>query len=110
MVINKKLIIGAIAILIIGIAAFMLLNKTNNMAKQVLLETSQGDITLELYNDMPVTAGNFEKLVKSGFYDGDEVSADAAEVIFAIWAVGVKFLNRFCVKFTSNGPIVKRIE
>jgi len=69
MVINKKLIIGAIAILIIGIAAFMLLNKTNNMAKQVLLETSQGDITLELYNDMPVTAGNFEKLVKSGFYD-----------------------------------------
>jgi peptidylprolyl isomerase len=70
---NKKLIIiRVIATLIICIAGFILLNKnqTNNMTKQVLLETSQGDITIELYSDMPVTAGNFEKLVKSGFYDG----------------------------------------
>ena len=29
-----------------------------------------GDITLELYGDMPVTAGNFENLVKKGFYSG----------------------------------------
>jgi len=36
----------------------------------VLLETSMGNITLELASDMPVTAGNFEKLVKQGFYDG----------------------------------------
>ena len=68
--ISKKLIIGIIAILIIGIAAFMLLNQNKNMTKQVLLETSEGDITIELYSDMPITAGNFEKLVKSGFYDG----------------------------------------
>jgi peptidylprolyl isomerase len=29
-----------------------------------------GDVTLQLYGDMPVTAGNFEKLVKDGFYNG----------------------------------------
>lgn len=36
-----------------------------------LLETSLGDIKVELYTDkMPITAGNFVKLAKSGFYDG----------------------------------------
>ena len=29
-----------------------------------------GEILLELYGDMPLTAGNFEKLVESGFYNG----------------------------------------
>ena len=29
-----------------------------------------GEITLELYPDMPITAGNFQKLVEKGFYDG----------------------------------------
>lgn len=37
---------------------------------KVKLETNQGDIIIALYNDMPITAGNFEKLVKEGFYDG----------------------------------------
>ena len=37
---------------------------------KVLLNTSMGDITLELYDDMPITAGNFRKLVEKGFYDG----------------------------------------
>lgn len=36
-----------------------------------LLQTSLGDITVELYLDkMPITAGNFIKLSKEGFYDG----------------------------------------
>lgn len=36
-----------------------------------VLETSLGDVTVELFNDqMPITAGNFAKLAKSGFYDG----------------------------------------
>ncbi len=36
-----------------------------------VLETSMGDITVELFTDqMPITAGNFVKLAKSGFYDG----------------------------------------
>ena len=35
------------------------------------LETSQGSITIELFSDsMPLTAGNFIELAKSGFYDG----------------------------------------
>jgi len=38
--------------------------------KRVVLHTTMGDITIRLYEDMPVTAGNFEKLVRSGFYDG----------------------------------------
>jgi cyclophilin family peptidyl-prolyl cis-trans isomerase len=36
-----------------------------------LLETSLGNITVELFVDkMPITANNFIKLAKSGFYDG----------------------------------------
>lgn len=36
----------------------------------MLLKTSMGDVVVELYDDMPITAGNFLKLVESGFYDG----------------------------------------
>jgi cyclophilin family peptidyl-prolyl cis-trans isomerase len=36
-----------------------------------MLETSLGNIKVELFMDqMPITAGNFVKLAKSGFYDG----------------------------------------
>ena len=36
-----------------------------------ILQTSLGDVTVELFVDqMPLTAGNFIKLAKSGFYDG----------------------------------------
>jgi cyclophilin family peptidyl-prolyl cis-trans isomerase len=36
-----------------------------------VLETSLGNITVELFTDvMPTTAGNFIELAKSGFYDG----------------------------------------
>jgi peptidylprolyl isomerase len=37
---------------------------------RILLNTNMGEITLELFNDMPITAGNFQKLVEKGFYDG----------------------------------------
>ena len=37
---------------------------------KVLLNTIMGDITLELFDDMPITAGNFRKLVEEGFYNG----------------------------------------
>jgi len=29
-----------------------------------------GDITIELYDDMPITTGNFKTLVQQGIYDG----------------------------------------
>ncbi|MGB9902126.1 peptidylprolyl isomerase [Methanothrix sp.] len=38
--------------------------------RRVLLKTSMGDVVIELYDDMPITAGNFMKLVERGFYDG----------------------------------------
>lgn len=37
---------------------------------QVKLETTMGEIVIELYDDMPITTGNFENLVKQGTYDG----------------------------------------
>ena len=38
--------------------------------KKVLLKTSMGDITIELSEEMPITSGNFEKLVAKGYYNG----------------------------------------
>ncbi len=38
--------------------------------KKAILHTNMGDITIELYGDMPITAGNFAKLVSEGFYNG----------------------------------------
>lgn len=34
------------------------------------LETNMGTIRIDLASDMPITAGNFEKLVSEGFYNG----------------------------------------
>jgi peptidylprolyl isomerase len=39
-------------------------------ATEVLLQTSMGDITIALRNDMPITTGNFVDLVQQGKYDG----------------------------------------
>jgi peptidylprolyl isomerase len=36
---------------------------------KVRLETTMGEIQIRLRNDMPITAGNFEKLVRKGFYN-----------------------------------------
>jgi len=38
--------------------------------KLVRLETNMGNIMIALDPDMPVTAGNFETLVKKGYYNG----------------------------------------
>lgn len=44
---------------------------TNIMNPVAVLETNVGTIEIELFKDtMPVTAGNFEKLVNEKFYDG----------------------------------------
>jgi peptidyl-prolyl cis-trans isomerase A (cyclophilin A) len=40
---------------------------------QVLLTTSMGEFTVELYEDTaPITAGNFLQYVDDGFFDGDD--------------------------------------
>jgi len=40
------------------------------MNTEILFETTEGNIKIELFDDtMPITAGNFKKLVSEGFYD-----------------------------------------
>lgn len=64
---KKVLIISFVFLLAIIVASNMIVSKHT----KVLLETNKGDIVLELYTgEMPITAGNFVKLVKEGFYDG----------------------------------------
>lgn len=76
---NKKETIILISLIIVIILVFSIKlgvfqnikMPSNSENTQIKLETSMGDITIELYSkDMPITAGNFEKLVKDGFYDG----------------------------------------
>jgi len=68
---KKHLLIWTIVlVLVIAFAAAAYYNMDSNKNKKVVLETNLGDVVIELYGDMPVTAGNFEKLVQSGFYDG----------------------------------------
>lgn len=37
---------------------------------KVLMQTTAGNMTIQLYEDAPQHANNFRKLVKAGFYDG----------------------------------------
>ena len=57
-------------ILISGVVIFNMTGNSINQTTKVKLETNHGDIVIELYSEMPITAGNFEKLVEQGFYDG----------------------------------------
>jgi len=41
-----------------------------NKEDVVLMKTTMGDIKIKLYADMPVTAGNFKRLVSESFYNG----------------------------------------
>ncbi len=59
----------AISILILATAAAGSVSAADSGTK-VLLETSQGNITIQLYSDMPITTGNFQSLVEKKFYDG----------------------------------------
>jgi len=74
----KKSWIFIVFILIIGLLIFAMVNKGKFKGSdadgfeggKVLLETTMGNITIELRSDMPITVGNFRKLVSQGYYDG----------------------------------------
>jgi len=69
----KKKIIIFIIILVLLIGTLLTVKMTGNTINsntKVKLETSMGDIVIELHKEMSITAENFEKLVKQGFYDG----------------------------------------
>jgi peptidylprolyl isomerase len=57
------IILAILTIFIITIAV------PKNKMTRVKFETTEGDIIINLYRDMPITTGNFEKLVNQGFYD-----------------------------------------
>jgi peptidylprolyl isomerase len=44
-------------------------NENVPSSNKVLLTTSMGNIVIELRDDMPITTGNFKKLVQQGVYD-----------------------------------------
>ena len=59
------------SILVLALAAAVVAAaEEEGSSTKVLLKTSMGNITLELYDDMPITTGNFKSLVEKGFYDG----------------------------------------
>jgi peptidylprolyl isomerase len=61
---------AGILLLVLALLLAGMLLKDEESSNTVLLRTSMGDITLQLYDDMPITTGNFKSLVKKGFYDG----------------------------------------
>jgi len=71
---NTKTVISILVLilLIFAVLGFGKITGNSIMDKttKVKLETNQGDIVIELYDDMPVTAGNFKELVEEGFYNG----------------------------------------
>jgi len=74
---NKKLIliVCLLAVVAVIIVAYTMLgNNASNEnvpnSNKVLLTTSMGNILIELRDDMPITTGNFKKLVQQGVYDG----------------------------------------
>jgi peptidylprolyl isomerase len=77
---NRKLILAMSFLVIVAIviggyyvftqASSNNINTGSNEAARVLLQTTMGNITIQLRNDMPITAGNFRNLVQEGVYDG----------------------------------------
>ena len=67
---RKKILIAVILVVVVAIA-MIASNLMVSKHTKVELETNKGKIVIELYTgEMPITAGNFVKLAKDGFYDG----------------------------------------
>jgi peptidylprolyl isomerase len=70
---SKKLplAIGLLTIIVVVIVAVYVFSMSNQPAgDKVLLQTSMGDITIQLRDDRPITTSNFKNLVQQGVYDG----------------------------------------
>lgn len=68
---KAKVLIGIIVVLVlIVIGVKMTGNFVKSGGTKVLLKTSEGEIVIQLYDDKPITAGNFKSLVEKGFYNG----------------------------------------
>lgn len=68
---TKKFITAFILVIcILGILFIPSYFSKENMDTKIKLETTHGDFVIQLYDEMPITAGNFKKLVEKKFYDG----------------------------------------
>jgi peptidylprolyl isomerase len=69
---SKKLplAIGLLTIVVVVIAVFYVFGMNSPAGNKVLLQTSLGDITIQLRDDRPTTTSNFKNLVQQGVYDG----------------------------------------
>jgi cyclophilin family peptidyl-prolyl cis-trans isomerase len=72
---NGLIALAILAFIVSTVAVAYQINNTKSNGgvsdeNKVLLVTSMGNITIELYDDMPITTGNFRNLVKAGDYDG----------------------------------------
>jgi len=66
---NKTIIFIIVVLVLIGVG-YAVINNNMETNTKVKLTTNHGEIVIELYGDMLITAGNFENLVKQGVYDG----------------------------------------
>ena len=73
---NKKVMIAVVFlafIVVMIVYSSMTLKSTpntNEKTNTIILGTSMGNITIQLYDDMPITSGNFKNLTQQGIYDG----------------------------------------
>lgn len=70
---SKKPLLIALLIAVVAVIVvvwFSMVGFGGSDAGSVVLRTSRGDIVIELYDDMPITAGNFKGLVQQGVYNG----------------------------------------
>jgi len=66
---NKAWIWAIAAIIVLSIIGGYYIMKSKAETK-VELDTNHGKIVLQMYYDMPITTGNFVRLVREGTYDG----------------------------------------
>jgi peptidylprolyl isomerase len=63
--------VGFLVVIAVVVGVFIAFGQFgSNQPVKVLLQTTMGDITIQLRDDKPITAGNFKNLVEQGRYDG----------------------------------------
>ena len=70
---TRLLATAVVILLVVSLVTVYVLKPGNQSAvdsNRVLLVTSMGNITIQLYDDMPITTGNFKNLTIEGVYDG----------------------------------------
>ena len=71
---SEKLLlaIGLLAVVVVVVTVFYVfgMNSTSTPAEKVRLQTSMGDIIIQLRDDRPITTSNFKNLIEQGVYDG----------------------------------------